>query len=378
MLGNDFYKVEVNCELSNERLKSLIFFYGPLIGNDALVLYQYLILTGSTDTFNELNELLRSLNVSVDQFERNCKKLNEYKLLKTLKKRNNYIFILNEPLSMKKFIRDDILVRHFIMKAGGDTFKSIVSKVMQNNSYEDYENVSETLHIEDLQSWSSADETYLRTVSNQNDTYSFDTLFDINNFLKGMSKNLFPLQLRTKDNLLKIAKMADLYNIPNDKMRVYIPKVCDLKSDKIDFDLLASMCRRSKNNQDVVKDGYDVPVVSFLNRIQNGKKVTETDKIMIRKLSDEYELNTSVINALLEFIVNKYDNTIIPSKVYSYANNLHKNDIKNAKAAIDWLNKSNSKTKNKKEDIQTVYDTSSNPEFDEARYNEIMSTRRKK
>ena len=378
MLGNDFYKVEVNCELSNERLKSLIFFYGPLIGNDALVLYQYLILTGSTDTFNELNELLRSLNVSVDQFERNCKKLNEYKLLKTLKKRNNYIFILNEPLSMKKFIKDDILVRHFIMKAGGDTFKNIVSKVMQNNSYEDYENVSETLHIEDLQSWSSADETYLRTVSNQNDTYSFDTLFDINNFLKGMSKNLFPLQLRTKDNLLKIAKMADLYNIPNDKMRVYIPKVCDLKSDKIDFDLLASMCRRSKNNQDVVKDGYDVPVVSFLNRIQNGKKVTETDKIMIRKLSDEYELNTSVINALLEFIVNKYDNTIIPSKVYSYANNLHKNDIKNAKAAIDWLNKSNSKTKNKKEDIQTVYDTSSNPEFDEARYNEIMSTRRKK
>lgn len=378
MLGNDFYKVEVNCELSNERLKSLIFFYGPLIGNDALVLYQYLILTGSTDTFNELNELLRSLNVSVDQFERNCKKLNEYKLLKTLKKRNNYIFILNEPLSMKKFIKDDILVRHFIMKAGGDTFKSIVSKVMQNNSYEDYENVSETLHIEDLQSWSSADETYLRTVSNQNDTYSFDTLFDINNFLKGMSKNLFPLQLRTKDNLLKIAKMADLYNIPNDKMRVYIPKVCDLKSDKIDFDLLASMCRRSKNNQDVVKDGYDVPVVSFLNRIQNGKKVTETDKIMIRKLSDEYELNTSVINALLEFIVNKYDNTIIPSKVYSYANNLHKNDIKNAKAAIDWLNKSNSKTKSKKEDIQTIYDTSSNPEFDEARYNEIMSTRRKK
>ena len=378
MLGNDFYKVEVNCELSNERLKSLIFFYGPLIGNDALVLYQYLILTGSTDTFNELNELLRSLNVSVDRFERNCKKLNEYKLLKTLKKRNNYIFILNEPLSMKKFIKDDILVRHFIMKAGGDTFKSIVSKVMQNNSYEDYENVSETLHIEDLQSWSSADETYLRTVSNQNNTYSFDTLFDINNFLKGMSKNLFPLQLRTKDNLLKIAKMADLYSIPNDKMRVYIPKVCDLKSDKIDFDLLASMCRRSKNNQDVVKDGYDVPVVSFLNRIQNGKKVTETDKIMIRKLSDEYELNTSVINALLEFIVNKYDNTIIPSKVYSYANNLHKNDIKNAKAAIDWLNKSNSKTKSKKEDIQTIYDTSSNPEFDEARYNEIMSTRRKK
>ena len=36
MLGNDLYKVEVKNELSNERLKSLVFFYAPLVGSDAL------------------------------------------------------------------------------------------------------------------------------------------------------------------------------------------------------------------------------------------------------------------------------------------------------------------------------------------------------
>lgn len=378
MLGNDFYKVEVNCELSNERLKSLVFFYGPLIGNDALVMYEYLVLKGPSNSFNELNDLLIQLNISVDDFERNCKKLNEYKLLKTLKKSNNYILILNEPLSMKKFINDDILVRHFIMKAGGETYQSIVSHILANNNYDDYENVSETLRAEELESWSDVDETYLRKPSKGSKDYEFDTLFDVNYFLKGMSTNLFPLRFRTRDNLLRIAKMADLYNIPNDKMRNYITKVFDLNSDKIDFDLLESKCRNSINNAETTRDGYNVPVVTFLNRIQNGKKVTETDKIMLRKLTEEYELNNAVINALMEFIIKKYDNTIIPSRVYSYANNLHKNDIKTAEDAIKWFSKSASKTKAKKEDIQTTYDTSLNPEFDEERYKEIMERRKKK
>ena len=87
MLGSELYKIDVNAELSNERLKSLVFFYGPLLGKDALGLYQYLVLQNSTPVFEELNNLLSSLNISVDFFEEQCMKLNEYRLLTTLKKR---------------------------------------------------------------------------------------------------------------------------------------------------------------------------------------------------------------------------------------------------------------------------------------------------
>ena len=42
MLGKDLYKIDGNVELSYERLKALVFFYSPLVGNDALALYEYL------------------------------------------------------------------------------------------------------------------------------------------------------------------------------------------------------------------------------------------------------------------------------------------------------------------------------------------------
>ena len=106
MLGKDLYKIEVNAELSNERLRSLVFFYGPLIGDKALVLYEYLVLRGNRLVFEEINELLMSVNLSIDDFEFFCIKLNEYRLLKTLKQENRYIFALNNPLEIRQFIKD--------------------------------------------------------------------------------------------------------------------------------------------------------------------------------------------------------------------------------------------------------------------------------
>ena len=44
MTGKDLYHIEKNGELSEERLRSLLFLYRPLIGNDAQALYQYLLL----------------------------------------------------------------------------------------------------------------------------------------------------------------------------------------------------------------------------------------------------------------------------------------------------------------------------------------------
>ena len=63
MIGNNYYKIDVNFELSGDRLRSLVLFYGPLIGNDALALYEYLVLNGSSAGFDRLNELLNSLYI---------------------------------------------------------------------------------------------------------------------------------------------------------------------------------------------------------------------------------------------------------------------------------------------------------------------------
>ena len=105
MIGNDLFKIESDVSLSENTYKSLIIFYNPLVGPEALYLYQYLIINNDRPNFTELKSLLNSLAMSIDQFEKLVKKLNEYKLVTTLKEENTdkYVFVLNEPLSIYEF-----------------------------------------------------------------------------------------------------------------------------------------------------------------------------------------------------------------------------------------------------------------------------------
>ena len=162
MLGKDLYKIDGKVDLSLEKLKALVFFYSPLLGNDALALYEYLVLKSHSLDFRELNELLMSLNLSVDLFETFCEKLNEYRLLKTLKKDDSYVFFLCEPLTASAFVKDDILVREFILKTSGTHYQDLITDIYEENKYPDYENVSKTLSPKNLDAWTEENEAVLK------------------------------------------------------------------------------------------------------------------------------------------------------------------------------------------------------------------------
>ena len=263
MLGKDLYKIEVNAELSNERLRSLVFFYGPLIGDKALVLYEYLVLRGNRPVFEEINELLMSVNLSIDDFEFFCIKLNEYRLLKTLKQENRYIFALNNPLEIRQFIKDDIMVRNFILNTSGEYFRQLTADIYEENDHYGFEDVSSTLSLDTLQNWDKEGESYLKKKPERN--YDFDTMFDVNVFLKDISLTLLPMRFRTKENMKQLALMADLYNISYDKMRTYLPKVARTDSNEFDLKELRYLCMNAKSEyKKVENDSYDVPCIRFL------------------------------------------------------------------------------------------------------------------
>lgn len=372
MLGKDLYKIDVKTELSNERLKSLVFFYGPLIGHDALVLYQYLVLQETTIGFSQLNELLISLNISVDLFEKQIKKLNEYRLVKTLKKENNFVFVFENPLTRKEFIKDDIFVRDFILKTSGAHYQELIASIYESNDYYDYEDVSNKISLSEIAKWSKEDESYLKIKPTSNE-YEFNTVFDVNTFLKDISTNLLPLRFRTKENMCELAKLADLYGISMDKMRTYLPKVAKSDSKEFDLKLLRYLCMNAKADYKEVS-GYNVPCIHFLMKLQDGKEVTDNDKQIIYKLSNQYHLDIEVINVLLEYSLKTCDNRLIEKYIYSIASDLHRNNIHNAKMAIEFLNKDN-----KKQEDMTVpkYDTSKNKEISKEELDSLLSLRGK-
>ena len=362
MLGKDLYRIEVNAELSNERLRSLVFFYGPLIGNEALAFYEYLVLKGNTFGFSKLNELLVSLNLSIDRFEKNCDILNEFRLLSTLRRDDHYIFIFNGPLTMKEFIRDDVFVRHFIMKTSGAHYQELLAEIREDNDHKGFENISKTLKAEELSGWSSSDETYIRKQRTAKKTdYDFGTMFDVNVFLKDISPTLFPMRFRTPEILQKIAVCADLYDVSYDRMRVILAEVADFDSDEFDLRELEKACMRSNGvYREVEKGQYDVPCVTFLMSLQNGKEVTESDRYVLRNLSDKYHLPAPVINVLVEYGLKNCDNRLVEKYLTKTAADLHRNDIDTAEKALKWLDKPAEK-KTVSEDRLPIYDPSSNP-----------------
>ena len=350
MLGKDLYKIEVNAELSNERLRSLVFFYGPLIGDKALVLYEYLVLRGNRPVFEEINELLMSVNLSIDDFEFFCIKLNEYRLLKTLKQENRYIFALNNPLEIRQFIKDDIMVRNFILNTSGEYFRQLTGD--------------------------KEGESYLKKKPERN--YDFDTMFDVNVFLKDISLTLLPMRFRTKENMKQLALMADLYNISYDKMRTYLPKVARTDSNEFDLKELRYLCMNAKSEyKKVENDSYDVPCIRFLMSLQGGKEATNYDKKIIYRLFEDYHLSAPVINVLLEHGLKNCNNSLIENYLYPIASDLHRNDVKTSKEALERLSKPYEK-KGRNVEKPPVYDDSANKTMSAMEEEELLKLMGKK
>lgn len=376
MIGKDLYKTEINAELSGERLKSLVFFYGPLIGNDALILYEYLVLQGTQYSFNEINDLLVSINISIDDFEFYCIKLNEYRLMKTLKQANRYIFVFNNPLEIRQFIKDDILVRDFILKTSGEYYRRLTADIYANSDHSGFEDVSSTLSLDTLQDWKKEDEAYLQMERGK--TYDFRTLFNVNVFLKDVSTNLLPMHFRTKENMEQMAILADLYNISYDRMRTFLPKVARTGSNEFDLKELRYLCMNARSDyKKVESDRYDVPCVSFLMSLQDGKEVTDYDKKIILRLSERYHLSVPVINVLLEHGLRNCDNSLIENYLYPIASDLHRNDIQTSKQAKERLARPYGK-KNGNHDSLPTYDTSSNRELSESEEEKLLELMGKK
>ncbi|MBQ6560171.1 MAG: hypothetical protein IJL85_05015 [Erysipelotrichaceae bacterium] len=375
MLGKEKYKTDIRLELTNEHMRSLVFFYAPLIGNDALVLYEYFVLKGSQLSFEEINDVLTSLNISIDLFEKDLELLNIYRLVKTLKQEDRYVLIFNEPMKMQEFIRDDILVREFIMKTSGNYYRSILSTMKSPDNYYGYEDISKVLSANDLSKWTMNEESYL--VSSNPIRYSYNTLFDINVFLKDISSLMFPLRYRTDEVLRTIATLADLYGINYEKMRSYVATAVNRSKEEFNLNELRYLCMKARTDyQRVKEDEYDVDCQTYLMNLQDGKEVTDYDKKILYNLAFKYHLNKAVINVLIQHTLKTCNNRLLENYLYPIAADFHRNDVNDPGKALSRLNEGRQRAR--EEEKEPVYDDSSNMEISTDELDAILKMMGKK
>lgn len=303
------YRIETSRGISEDLLISFMMLYQPLIGKDATVLYLTLFAESKTQKgFDTHNRLLILTDLDINAFDKACIKLEEYMLMRTFTKNTEmnqqYIYILNNPLSTKDFYKSNLFMNRYEQVVGKEETDTTIMHVNANSaSLRGYKEITRAVKFlpEDMMDRHIEFDALKPKYEFASDDQTI--VFDYEKFIATTSILVFPAELRTQENLSLIGKLATIYGLSVDRMRVLVNRCVNLQTMQFDQAKLKIYAARSTSDVKPTDDLYALPPVSFLQARQNGAKVTQNDKSILEHLAIDMHFSNEVINVMIEHIL---------------------------------------------------------------------------
>lgn len=387
----DFYLV-YNSYQDHYYSKELNILYLPLIGINAIKMYDYFfnkILNDTNISINSLHyEITETFGLSIEQFVLIRKKLEALGLLRTyfFEKENKifYIYKILKPLTFEEFFANELLSGLLKNTISAEEYELITKKY--NTEKLKFDNFSE-ITAKFSQVYSSDEEKIIsKEIIRENnygpnlDEYYFD--FSKLNYL--LSNNYLDIIL--EDNNLKktILELAHLYKTTPEDMAVAIEKSISEESSGTEVNIkelkeylmqLYLNIKKQDNttlderiNKKLVQDTYNnykelskeervakkfdsMNYIEFLNK-KWGIILSEIDiKNIILKLQEKYKFSSGVLNILLDYGLKKSGSNGLPN--YNYLDKIASSwSSKRFVSAIDVMKFLNSRSANYKKDFK--------------------------
>ena len=361
----DVYRVEMTENLSEDAISSLVTLYLPLMGKDAVLLYFLLHSEGRLQHTQESHSrLFEILNLSADEVETARMHLEEYLLLRTYvqegETRNSYIYHLNAPLPSESFLSSHEFVSMYIHALGSRQADNTVAKFVSGSiSTSGYKDITVSVRRMPEERFHEASVSFQKvrpryTFSNED----VDINFDYDHFFATTSDVVFPNILRTRENLELIGKLATLYGLSADRMRILVGHAITLDPPVLDTEKLKNSAARAVPDVTTAKDPYSLPPVSFLMAKQNGAMVSQADKRILEKLRMEMHFPNEVINIMIEYILKRSDNRLNSRFVDMIAGEWARDGVKTREDAIKETKKSTGVRKKRTDVLPEYYNAS--------------------
>lgn len=340
----DLYRVQSTDYLSSSMLRTLYLFYQPLVTVNGLALYMTLYNEATLQkTFDSHQRLSDLLNLSIEDIERARIHLEEYGLLDSyaqeLDPKSKYIYALHAPLDESAFIASNEMMSQYLQIAGKKQFDSNISRVQSYESSslstKDFHKVTRIVYHNATQNQFDANVEYSKLKPKYE--FSDDEIqinFDYDHFFATTSTLVFPAELRTEENLRLIGKLATIYGLSADKMRILVQRSINLRNMTLDKDNLRFLVQKSKPDITSAKDPYSLPPVSFLQAKQNGAEVSLTDRKILEDLSMKMHFSNEVINVLIEYVLKKSQNKLVKTFVDMVASEWARDNVTTKEDAI--------------------------------------------
>lgn len=344
--------IEVRCieHLSSEQRQSLNLLYGPLMGKNSICLYEFL---GSIQNLVELEDVYLLLNMNASQFDIARNRLEQYHLIETYVHEGDMLILLYAPLLPNSFLCHETYSRLYLASVGAKCFDKVKAMLYKDKTVSSsYTKVESPLDVSILDSWNESKEVAFEKVKptiKQKYDFDFATLF------KGMDR-IFPVRLRTSENLDRIAEMAKIYGIDAKDMRKYVQRSTNPSTHVFDLEKLKDMVMRNRKVMEVSKDPYKMSPVKFLQNKQNGIPVVKSDQALIERLCKEFQFPIEVVNTLIEYTLQQTNQQFSRNYVEKVAASWVRLGVDSRKKALDIINQSSLENKRDKKAEKVVLD----------------------
>ena len=344
--------IEVRCieHLSSEQRQSLNLLYGPLMGKNSICLYEFL---GSIQNLVELEDVYLLLNMNASQFDIARNRLEQYHLIETYVHEGDMLILLYAPLLPDSFLCHETYSRLYLASVGAKCFDKVKAMLYKDKTVSSsYTKVESPLDVSILDSWNESKEIAFEKVKptiKQKYDFDFATLF------KGMDR-IFPVRLRTSENLDRIAEMAKIYGIDAKDMRKYVQRSTNPSTHVFDLEKLKDMVMRNRKVMEVSKGPYKMSPVKFLQNKQNGIPVVKSDQALIERLCKEFQFPIEVVNTLIEYTLQQTNQQFSRNYVEKVAASWVRLGVDSRKKALDIINQSPLENKRDKKAEKVVLD----------------------
>ncbi|RCW66331.1 replication initiation and membrane attachment family protein [Saliterribacillus persicus] len=382
ILPIDGYIVELNRELHNAYTKSLTHLYQPLIGLEAISLYQTLLTENEcymgkpyAQTHHVLMQYMRQ---PLDEIYKARKKLEGIGLMQTYKHKANdfyvYTYSLHCPFTPKEFFADDMLSQLLYHQLGKDKFEHIkhmfiISAQKQNEKTEVTANFEEVFSTYTGQQ-QEVPEKQPKTQSQTG--VPIETQIDFQWVSETLEQRMLPVkEILTASNRKLITQMSSLYDLASHEIEKAMLWAIDdrnffnaeeFKAACMDFNReTPNKQKRTKllDEREKLKDKKKNPSASkedqliarleqisprqLLADLSVGKKASKQDLKMIGEVMTEQGLQAGVMNVLIHYVMLKTDMKLSKSYLEKIASHWARKNVTTVRQAMTLAKSENNK-----------------------------------
>lgn len=368
----DFYEVYLNSIISDFDHDTLTMLYQPIVGSHAISLYLTLYADYKKKSdIASLEDLLLEMGIDITILTEAKNKLEGIGLIRTYYKKDKgqsfLKFVLYAPKTPKEFF-DDILFKGLLISRIGEKkvqqyLRRYKTKKLDLDGYNEI-----SASFNDVFK-SSLDEDVYSSTLNIVGGYGRKVIdvskgFDNAKFLSSLENfNILPKAIK-KSDMKKISELALLYGVNEDIMGDYVSQAYrPNEKEKIDYDMVKDLCVKDKSYQVLRKNGSNniaysstskmgkkvemmqtYSALDYLKIKQNNGAVSPSDVKLITELNESYGLNSSVINVLIDYCLERNNNQLSRTYVTKIAASINREGITSTLDAMNYL-KQNSRRK---------------------------------